>query len=93
MPATSGHTTFRPDEGDSSALLRFPERRFSPIRNIGVRLGIAFLALVFTTVIVWAEQDCYQDRGELTGLSWIDAFYYATVTLSTTGYGDKVTVA
>lgn len=58
------------------------------MRSIGVRVGVALLALVVTTVIVYSEQDCYQDRGELDGLSWIDAFYYATVSLSTTGYGD-----
>lgn len=68
--------------------LKFPERRFSPIRNIGVRVAIAIAALVITTTLVWWEQDCYQDRGEMTGLSWIDALYYAAVTLSTTGYGD-----
>ncbi len=32
--------------------LKFPERRFSPIRNIGVRVAIAVAALVVTTVIV-----------------------------------------
>jgi voltage-gated potassium channel len=58
------------------------------MRSIGVRIGVALLALAITTVIVYSEQGCYQDRGELTGLSWIDAFYYATVSLSTTGYGD-----
>jgi voltage-gated potassium channel len=58
------------------------------MRSIGVRVGVALLALAITTVIVYSEQGCYQDRGELTGLSWIDAFYYATVSLSTTGYGD-----
>jgi voltage-gated potassium channel len=76
------------DDTGAPPPLRFPERRFSPIRNIGVRIAIAGLALVVTTVVVYAEQDCYQDRGEMTGLSWIDALYYATVTLSTTGYGD-----
>jgi voltage-gated potassium channel len=58
------------------------------MRSIGVRIGIALLALAVTTIIVYSEQDCYQDRGAFTGLSWIDAFYYATVSLSTTGYGD-----
>jgi voltage-gated potassium channel len=58
------------------------------MRSIGARVGVALLALAITTVIVYSEQGCYQDRGELTGLTWIDAFYYATVTLSTTGYGD-----
>jgi voltage-gated potassium channel len=77
------------DAADSPrATLTFPERRFSPIRNIGVRLGVAVLAVAITTVIVYAEQDCYQDRGAMSGLTWIDSFYYATVSLSTTGYGD-----
>ena len=68
--------------------LKFPERRFSPIRNIGVRVAIAVAALVVTTVIVYAERDCYRDLDEMGALTWIDAIYYATVTLSTTGYGD-----
>ncbi len=68
--------------------LNFPERRFSPVRNIGVRVGVALAALAFTTIIVYTEQHCYQDRGNVQGLTWIDAFYYATVSLSTTGYGD-----
>ncbi len=68
--------------------LRFPERRFSPIRNIGVRIAVALAALAITTVIVYTEQGCYQDRGLTGDLSWIDSFYYATVSLSTTGYGD-----
>ena len=73
---------------DISHIVRFPERRIGPLRSIGLRIGIAALALLATTIIVYNEQDCYQDRGEFTGLSWIDAFYYATVSLSTTGYGD-----
>lgn len=68
--------------------LKFPERRFSPIRNIGVRILIAVGALVITTVLVYTERDCYRDLDEMGGLSWTDALYYATVTLSTTGYGD-----
>jgi len=68
--------------------LKFPERRFSPIRNIGVRILIAVGAIVITTVIVYAERDCYRDLDEMGALTWIDALYYATVSLSTTGYGD-----
>lgn len=68
--------------------LKFPERRFSPIRNIGVRIIIAVAAIVITTVLVYTERDCYRDLDEMGTLSWIDALYYATVTLSTTGYGD-----
>lgn len=58
------------------------------MRSIGVRVVVAFLALLATTGLVYAERDCYQDRGAAGSLSLIDSFYYATVTLSTTGYGD-----
>jgi voltage-gated potassium channel len=85
MPRPSSE---EPADPGAAALLSFPERRFSPVRNIGMRLAIAFGALAITTVIVYAEQDCYQDRGVEGHLSLIDAFYYATVSLSTTGYGD-----
>ena len=68
--------------------LKFPERRFSPIRNIGVRILIAVLAVLITASMVYVEGDCYQDRGDISGLSWTDSLYYAAVTLSTTGYGD-----
>ena len=43
--------------------------------------------LVITTVLVYVERDCYRDLDEMGALTWIDAIYYATVTLSTTGYG------
>lgn len=67
--------------------LKFPERRFSPVRNIGVRILIAVMALVATTLIVYNERDCYNDN-DGDGLSFVDSLYYAAVTLSTTGYGD-----
>lgn len=53
-----------------------------------MRVLIAVAALVITAIVVYAEGDCYADRGTLGDISWIDAFYYATVSLSTTGYGD-----
>lgn len=53
-----------------------------------MRILIAVGALLITTAVVYLEGDCYQDRGDEGGLSWIDSLYYAAVTLSTTGYGD-----
>lgn len=75
-------------EDPSVVRLRLPMRTLGPVRNIGVRILIALGALVLTAVIVYIERDCYADNDVLGDITWIDAFYYATVTLSTTGYGD-----
>ena len=77
------------DPGDPAiGRLSLPSKPFSPIRNIGVRVLIALAALFVTTIVVYLERDCYSDRGELGTITFLDALYYSTVTLSTTGYGD-----
>ena len=81
-----------PSEAEQTGRIHFTGRKFSPITNISMRLFIAVLALLLTTVAVYFERDCYADRGETGTLTWVDALYYATVTLSTTGYGDIVPV-
>jgi FlaA1/EpsC-like NDP-sugar epimerase len=69
-------------------LLLFGGRKWGPIANISFRLGIALGTLFLTAGIVYFSQDCYSDGTTVGDLTWIDAFYYATVSLSTTGYGD-----
>ncbi|MGW2546219.1 potassium channel family protein [Kitasatospora sp. NPDC001574] len=65
-----------------------PARRSAPaVRQVGVRLLIALAVLLATTLVVWLDRDGYNDNAG-GGLSFLDAAYYATVTLSTTGYGD-----
>ena len=76
------------DTDDETSRLAFPKRNIGPIRSIGFRLAIAIGALVATAVIVYVSRDCYEDNGVIGNITWIDAFYYATVSLSTTGYGD-----
>ncbi|GAA4665859.1 MULTISPECIES: potassium channel family protein [Amycolatopsis] len=64
-----------------------PEPSVSPIRSIARRIVYALLALVAAVFIVYLGRDGYRDvNGD--GLSLLDSFYYATVSLSTTGYGD-----
>ncbi|WP_327430141.1 potassium channel family protein [Streptomyces sp. NBC_01236] len=63
-----------------------------PILQVGKRLAIALLVLVVTALIVWVDHDGYNDNSD-GSVDLLDAFYYATVTLSTTGYGDITPVS
>ncbi len=69
--------------------IRLPSRRHGPFGSVGIRVTIAASCLVVTTLTVYLGRDGYRD---ITGtpLSLIDALYFATVSLSTTGYGDIV---
>ncbi len=67
--------------------LRIPETPVSPARKIGMRVLYALLALFAAVFIVYLDRDGYRDvQGDQ--LSLLDCLYYATVSLSTTGYGD-----
>jgi voltage-gated potassium channel len=63
-----------------------------PIRQVAKRLLMALAVLVATAFVVYADRDGYHDDADGT-LDLLDAFYYATVTLSTTGYGDITPVS
>lgn len=72
--------------GRMTAAIVLPLPEIGPVRAVLRRVGIALLVLCTVAVIVWVDRDGYKDvDGEL---SFLDAVYYATVTLSTTGYGD-----
>ncbi|WP_406343597.1 potassium channel family protein [Streptomyces sp. NBC_00648] len=60
-----------------------------PLQQVLRRLAMALVVLAATTLIVWADRDGYHDNAN-GKLDFLDAAYYATVTLSTTGYGDIV---
>jgi voltage-gated potassium channel len=59
----------------------------SPGIRILQRLALAILLVCFVAVLTWLDRDGYVDAKE-DGVSLLDAFYYATVTVTTTGYGD-----
>ncbi|MFG3023009.1 potassium channel family protein [Streptomyces sp. NPDC048254] len=63
-----------------------------PIRQVSKRLSLALLLLVATAFIVYADRKGYNDTSD-GSVDLLDAFYYATVTLSTTGYGDITPVS
>lgn len=63
-----------------------------PLRQVGKRVVVALLVLVVTALIVYVGRDGYKDSSD-TAVDLLDAFYYATVSLSTTGYGDITPVS
>ncbi|GGZ12465.1 potassium channel family protein [Streptomyces poonensis] len=63
-----------------------------PIQQVVKRVVMALTLLVATAFIVYADRDGYNDNSD-GDVDLLDAFYYATVTLSTTGYGDITPVS
>jgi len=72
--------------------IKMPESGISPLVSLLRRLAIAIGALVATALIVFFGRDGYRDNNSDTPISLGDAFYYSTVSVSTTGYGDIVPV-
>ncbi|GAA5130689.1 potassium channel family protein [Alloalcanivorax gelatiniphagus] len=66
-----------------------PDTERSPWWELGRRLLLALSILVGTVLLVWFDREGYNDNAHPgRDLTLLDAFYYTTVTLSTTGYGD-----
>jgi len=63
-----------------------------PFRQVAKRLSMALLVLVATALLVYVDRDGYNDNSD-GSVDFLDAWYYATVTLSTTGYGDVTPVS
>ncbi|HLT11033.1 MAG TPA: potassium channel family protein [Micromonosporaceae bacterium] len=58
-----------------------------PLRAIGRRVLAAVGLIVLVAFAVYLDRDGYRDvNGD--GITLLDSFYYAVVSLSTTGYGD-----
>ncbi|RFU37938.1 Ion channel protein [Actinomadura logoneensis] len=69
-----------------------PSRRRGPMRAVLRRVGLAVGLLLLVVVLVYLGRDGYRD-GARARMSLLDCLYYATVTVSTTGYGDIVPVS
>ena len=91
LEAVDQNLTSRPD-ADLVEILSIPEKFVSPSRRIFMRVIWALSALVAAVLIVYIDRHGYRDVAstpeESDPLSLLDCIYYATVSLSTTGYGD-----
>jgi voltage-gated potassium channel len=69
--------------------VRLPAVVRSPFWELSRRVLLAAALLGFTVALVYLDREGYKDNADPTGeVDLIDAIYYTTVTLSTTGYGD-----
>lgn len=88
-PESSGrHSVF-----EQTALVKLPFKATEPFWELVKRLAWSAVLLLISTLIVWVDRDSYVDSTAGDGVSLIDAFYYSTVTVTTTGYGDITPVA
>ncbi len=76
--------------------VNLPDRARSPWWELTRRLLMAAGILVGTVLLVWFDRDGYRDGNDPVHgfrVDFVDAIYYTTVTLSTTGYGDIAPVS
>jgi voltage-gated potassium channel len=75
----------------AAASIRFPSGSGSPARALGIRLLIALVLVGLVAVVAYADRGGYEDADG--SVSLLDCLYYATVSITTTGYGDIVPVS
>ncbi|MDI6099872.1 potassium channel family protein [Actinoplanes sp. NEAU-A12] len=68
-------------------MIHLPMVRQGPLRALGVRLAMACTLVLLAVTVIYLDREGYRDVNE-DGLTLLDCFYYAVVSLSTTGYGD-----
>ena len=71
-------------------LIKLPESSVSPVVALLRRVLVAFGLLAALVLIVWIDRKSYVDNNDLPykQVDLVDSIYYATVTMTTTGYGD-----
>ncbi|MDO5498911.1 MAG: potassium channel family protein [Propionibacteriaceae bacterium] len=75
------------------SLVSMPNRGTTPARELMIRGLIGLSLLMIITLVVWFDRASYADNINHDGVDFVDALYYATVTMTTTGYGDITPVS
>ncbi|WP_026146019.1 potassium channel family protein [Nocardioides sp. Iso805N] len=75
--------------GRARGRVALPERYRSPWWHLARRVLVGVAIFVAVVLLVYIQRDGYQDANDPAGtVSFLDSFYYAATTLSTTGFGD-----
>ena len=77
----------RPERAGLAGALLLPHRDVPPLQAVLRRVVVSLLLLALVVVVVYLDRAGYSDT-DGNGVGLLDALYYATVSLSTTGYGD-----
>ena len=93
-PAPDGTAGVGPSRGVACArvsltrpAVSLPAGDASPLRRLLVRMLAAAALLAFVTLVAYIGRDGYRDSNG-TPVDLLDALYYSTVSITTTGYGD-----
>jgi voltage-gated potassium channel len=68
-------------------VIHLPGGRRGPLASILLRVAVGAGLLLWVALVAYLDRDGYVDA-EGDGISFLDAIYYSTVSVTTTGYGD-----
>ena len=80
------------DHTRDGAIVALPRSPLRPALAVARRVLFALAFVAFVTALVWVDRHGYVDDADGT-VNLLDALYYSTVTVTTTGYGDITPVS